>query len=117
MRLSIQEFIRRFLQHVLPDGFQRIRHYGLLSNRSRSERLLRCRTLLEAQAVRVARDGPMPDAREQEQALECRVRVCPACGRGRVRRVRELEAIPTMLTVGASGRRIVPGAPPGLDRS
>ncbi len=37
MRLPAEEFIRRFLLHVLPKGFMRIRHYGLLTNRHRTE--------------------------------------------------------------------------------
>jgi hypothetical protein len=46
MTLSIQEFARRFLQHVLPRGFVRVRHYGLLANRHREEKLRACRRLL-----------------------------------------------------------------------
>lgn len=46
MTLSADEFLRRFLLHVLPNGFQRIRHYGLLGNRHRAENLARCRALL-----------------------------------------------------------------------
>src|SRR5260370_12113137 len=46
MTLSADEFLRRFLLHVLPDGFQRIRHYALLSNRHRAKNLARCRELL-----------------------------------------------------------------------
>ena len=42
MRLDAQEFIRRFMMHVLPSGFQRIRYYGLLSNRNRSTKLKTC---------------------------------------------------------------------------
>src|SRR3984885_4596780 len=44
--LEADEFIRRFLLHVLPDGFQRIRYYGFLANRYRAEKLARCRELL-----------------------------------------------------------------------
>jgi hypothetical protein len=46
MTLEANEFIRRFLIHALPAGFQRIRHYGLLANRNRKEDLALCRTLL-----------------------------------------------------------------------
>ena len=42
MTLSAEEFIRRFLIHVLPDGFQRIRYYGFLANRHRGEKLALC---------------------------------------------------------------------------
>jgi len=46
MTLDVDEFLRRFLIHTLPSGFQRIRHYGLLANRHREEKLERCRELL-----------------------------------------------------------------------
>ena len=45
MTLDAMEFIRRFLMHVLPSGFQKIRHYGLLSNRNRNTKLARCQKL------------------------------------------------------------------------
>lgn len=48
MRLPVEEFISRFLKHVLPKGFMRIRHYGLLANRAKGERLAACRQLLGA---------------------------------------------------------------------
>ncbi len=46
MTLSADEFIRRFLLHVLPNGFQRIRYYGFLGNRYRQQKLDQCRRLL-----------------------------------------------------------------------
>jgi hypothetical protein len=46
MTLTAEEFIRRFLLHVLPEGFQRIRYYGFLCNRYREQKLPRCRELL-----------------------------------------------------------------------
>lgn len=46
VRLSAEEFLRRWVQHVLPRGFVKIRHYGLLANRGQGERLRLCRTLL-----------------------------------------------------------------------
>jgi hypothetical protein len=48
MRLSVGEFMRRFLLHVLPEGFHRIRHYGLFANGHRAEKLALCRELLNA---------------------------------------------------------------------
>src|SRR5262249_30236781 len=51
MTLSAEEFLRRFLQHVLPRGFVKIRHYGLLANRGRADKLERCRRLLLPQAI------------------------------------------------------------------
>ena len=80
MTLSADEFLRRFLLHVLPDGFQRIRHYGLLGNRHRAENLARCRELL---AVPAPIPQPKLDYRER-----CRQRNgqdplrCPQCKTG-----------------------------------
>ena len=51
--LEAQEFIRRFLLHVLPDGFMRIRHFGFLANRSKKQTLAQCRKLLDL-------DPPLP---------------------------------------------------------
>ncbi len=50
MTVSADEFLRRFLTHILPKGLVRIRHFGLFSNRKRSASLLRCRLLLNAAA-------------------------------------------------------------------
>ena len=50
MTLATDEFIRRFLIHVLPDGFHRIRHYGLLANGARAENIARHRELLDVPA-------------------------------------------------------------------
>jgi Putative transposase len=52
MTLSPAEFMRRFLLHVLPSGFYRIRHYGLLANAGRRENLVRVRKLLAANSTR-----------------------------------------------------------------
>jgi hypothetical protein len=49
MTLEAQEFIRRFLLHVLPDGFMRIRHFGFLANRAKKQSLAQCRKLLDLQ--------------------------------------------------------------------
>jgi hypothetical protein len=73
MRLSVDEFIRRFLLHVLPDGFHRIRHYGLFGNGVRQANLARARTLLAAAGKPMA-DAPAPDAPIAPS------RCCPCCG-------------------------------------
>ena len=86
MHLSGEEFCRRFLLHVLPDGLQRIRHYGLLGNRHGHTRLDRCRELL-AQAPTPSR-RPKPDYRDRYEQLTGRsLRRCPACGHGQMHRV------------------------------
>jgi hypothetical protein len=51
MTLRTDEFIRRFLQHVLPQGFHRIRHYGLFANAARSDNFACAQALLTAQPV------------------------------------------------------------------
>ncbi len=87
MRLDAHEFIRRFLLHVLPSGFQRIRHYGLLANRYREVRLNQCRNLLAAPApVVVPLDAQ--DYRDRYQRLTgVSLRDCPHCGRGQMVRI------------------------------
>jgi hypothetical protein len=51
LTLDAQEFIRRFLLHVLPDGFMRIRHFGFLANRAKKQALARCRMLLDYESA------------------------------------------------------------------
>lgn len=76
--LSADEFLRRFLRHVLPKGFLRIRHYGILANRGKAELLQRCRTHLkvDAPAPRVAKTT----AEWLLQLLGIDVTRCPQCG-------------------------------------
>ena len=71
MTLSADEFIRRFLLHVLPRGFVRIRHFGWLANRRRSQSLALCRRLLPLSPAR-----PHPAATATAPAG----RQCPMCG-------------------------------------
>jgi len=83
MRLDAQEFIRRFLLHVLPSGFQRIRHYGLLANCQRAVKLARCRALLAAPTPTAKPSDTPVDYRDRyEQLTGKSLRICPACGRG-----------------------------------
>lgn len=72
MTLTGQEFARRFLQHVLPRGFVRVRHYGLLANRGREAKLAVCRRLLLVASVALLA--------VVEPALE--PRCCAVCGEG-----------------------------------
>ena len=79
--LSAPEFIRRFLLHVLPTGFHRIRYYGLFGNRHRTAKLARCRELLGMAPPRPA--DPPPDYRDHHEMLtEESLRTCPSCGDG-----------------------------------
>jgi hypothetical protein len=71
--LSAPEFIRRFLQHVLPSGFVKIRHYGLLANRYRTANLVICRALLVLVAV-----AALVGARSRAGTETAKP--CPHCG-------------------------------------
>jgi hypothetical protein len=85
MRLSAAEFVRRFLLHVLPGGFQRIRHYGLLANRTREAKLQRCRELLQMPTPEAADRGEPEDYRDRYLRLTgVSLWDCPNCGRGRM---------------------------------
>jgi len=83
MALDAEEFIRRFLLHVVPDGFVRIRHFGLLANRTRRAKLDRCRRLLEQPPAPAGTDT------ESVRAMMLRltgidIELCPVCQRGRL---------------------------------
>ena len=79
MSLSAEEFLRRFVQHVLPRGFVKVRHYGLLANRHREERLDVCRKLLLVVTTAAILTGAATP--ETAMAIEpTRVRCCPKCG-------------------------------------
>jgi hypothetical protein len=77
MTLDADEFIRRFLIHVLPGGFHRIRHYGLFANANRANNIALARRLL-------AVPDPTPSSREPGAAENGRVdqdwNACPCCG-------------------------------------
>ena len=74
MRLATDEFIRRFLIHVLPDGFHRIRHYGLLAAAGRKAIVAKIRKLLGAQA-------PLQDEAPSAEIIPLTLRQpCPDCG-------------------------------------
>jgi hypothetical protein len=83
MKVEAFEFIRRFLLHILPPNFCKIRYYGILSTRNKNEKLNRCRELL---GVRSTSDSSTPKSWE-ELLLELTgidVRVCRRCGKGRM---------------------------------
>ncbi len=76
MTLTTGEFIRRFLSHVLPKGFHRIRHYGLLANGNRAETLARARQLLAMPPPEADNDQTVDQASEPSGNTY----PCPACG-------------------------------------
>jgi hypothetical protein len=92
MSLQVDEFIRRFLLHVLPPRFMRIRHFGFLANRSRKQKLDRCRKLLGLQLQ------PLPTAKKSASQLMLEttgldLSRCPACRGGTLVILAQLPAI------------------------
>jgi Putative transposase/Transposase zinc-binding domain len=85
-QLPAEEFLRRFLLHVVPPRFVRIRHFGLLANRARQEKLARCRQLLAVVAAAATSALPTP-TRETSAAgaAEATPVRCPVCGEGPMR--------------------------------
>jgi hypothetical protein len=73
MTLAADEFIRRFLTHVLPSGFHRIRHYGVFANGDRVRNIARVRRLL-------AMPTPEPDQKDEDSEPSPPERPCPCCG-------------------------------------
>ncbi len=84
MTLKATEFIRRFLLHVLPSGFVRIRHYGLLANRVCQEKLALCRVLLADATVTKAAPADSADELKEPAEIRPKAYVCPSCGEGRM---------------------------------
>ena len=87
--LDAHQFIRRFLLHVLPDGFMRIRHFGFLANRSKKQALAQCRRLLKI-------DAALPQS-PKESAKDLLLRItgidlsrCPSCHQGTMIVIAEL---------------------------
>ena len=92
MTVDADEFIRRFLLHVLPDRFVKIRHYGLLGNRCRRKKIDLCRELL---ACANHNESEQKTETWQEALLRFTgidVAKCPACGERRMRTVEIIKA-------------------------
>jgi hypothetical protein len=78
MSLDLGEFLRRFCLHLLPKGFVKIRHYGLLANRGLQQRIEQARSLLSAAGGTTQPPPTLPTAAASEAAAaRC---VCPHCG-------------------------------------
>src|SRR3954452_15780169 len=105
MTLDPVESVRRFLMHVLPAGFVRVRHSGLLANRHRREKLARCRELL-GRAVTPRADpaptDPDPVTPPGHEATVTPTRDCPRCGAGRMVVVAEFPPMPLAEGIRAS---------------
>lgn len=84
MALQVEEFIRRFLLHVLPKGLMRIRYYGFLANSCRTRKLSQIRTAL-------ATPDAAPDKEEQKEAsVLFDGYLCSKCRQGMLRSIAEL---------------------------
>jgi Putative transposase/Transposase zinc-binding domain len=106
MGLLAVEFVRRLLLHVLPAGFVRIRHYGILANRHRQQKLELCRSLLQ---TRSAVQSELPGAETQQTSTSISpTRVCPVCGAGRMVLIEELPPRPAPWdSRRAAGQRVI----------
>jgi hypothetical protein len=78
MTLPPAEFIRRFLIHVLPNGFHRIRHYGLLASGAKTETIARARELIATMTP--VQTAHQPQAPESAAATDKPTQACPCCG-------------------------------------
>ena len=82
MTLEADEFLRRFLIHVVPRGFMRIRHFGLLANRTRRATLTRCRDLLGHPPTADAQPDSVAVLMHRLTGID--LARCPVCGEGRI---------------------------------
>jgi hypothetical protein len=82
MTLEVAEFLRRFLLHVVPRGFMRIRHFGLLANRTRRAHVARCRALLGHAPPEDVRPDSVPGLMQRLTGID--LSRCPICGEGRM---------------------------------
>jgi hypothetical protein len=109
--LTAAEFIRRFLLHVLPEGFQRIRHYGFLASRNKQEALARCRELLG-----VSKPAPPEKKSTADWLLHLTgkdITCCPQCGHQPLQRGK----LPPLRCPPAAGYSLVVSDPPIKDTS
>jgi hypothetical protein len=77
MTLSAMEFIRRFLLHVLPKGFMKIRHYGLLGNRNKTKKLTLCKRLTNTP---IRPKEKLPTLQLIRKLIGHDISTCPVCG-------------------------------------
>ena len=100
MALTHEEFLRRFLQHVLPKGFPRIRYFGFLANRRRGQLLSLCRTLL-CKSLQARQTLTTPVASSTEHAIW----LCPPC-QGSMQILERLTALQILSEEGSQVNRI-----------
>ena len=85
MTLKAAEFIRRFLLHVLPSRYVRIRHFGLLANRKRKDNLAACRKMIDSEKP-VTKENARIETWQEQLLRICGIDVtlCPVCQKGRM---------------------------------
>ena len=79
MTINIQEFIRRFLLHILPPHFMKIRYYGILGNRNKKKKLLKCKILTRTKII-IKKE--LPTLELLKQTLGKDFNLCPNCKKG-----------------------------------
>lgn len=94
MTLPVDEFERRFLQHVMPRGFVRIRYYGFLANAVRKKNVARCRELIARDSPSASRESPTAEEANASVTQEDCVVRCPRCHSGTMRIVEIVNRIP-----------------------
>lgn len=100
MTLTVEEFIRRFLMHVLPSGFMKIRYYGILSNRNKSTKLKQCQ--IAAKYTQSKAQFKEMNAVEIIKIITGKdITLCPRCKEGRMRTIRALPVKGTEVSIAA----------------
>ena len=79
MTIKVEEFIRRFLIHILPPKFMKIRYYGILGNRNKKKKLLKCKILTR---TKIYKKREVPTLKLLEKVLGKDFNLCPNCKRG-----------------------------------
>ena len=79
MTVSMEEFIRRFLLHILPPHFMKIRYYGILGNRNKKKKLLKCKILTR---TKIRKNKKLPALELLKQTLGKDFNLCPCCKKG-----------------------------------
>ena len=110
IKLPGEEFIRRFLLHVLPKGIKRIRHYGLLASACKTTRLAQARQALGMPAVETKAMESAADFMRRVASVE--MLCCPRCKAGRLSVVQTLAGQPRLPAPHAAVRQRVCCGPP-----
>ena len=84
MTVTAEEFIRRFMLHILPSGLIKIRHYGILTARDKSKRIALCRSLIDPNGCFSPSSEPRSTIEILQDILGVDFNICPSCGIGRL---------------------------------